>query len=145
MSCVLEQQTATADVLHVISSSVGQLQPVFQAILENATRICEAKFGTLFLCDGDALRFAAEVGTPPELAEFNKRQEAVVPTPGSLLERVLRTKQIGHTADAAADPFPGNSVKLGGARAIVCVPMLKDDQLIGVVIIYRPEVRPFSD
>jgi GAF domain-containing protein len=102
----LEQQTATADVLHVISSSVGQLQPVFQAILENATRICEAKFGTLFLRDGDALRFAAEVGTPPELAEFNKRQEAVVPTPGSLLERVLRTKQIGHTADAAADPFP---------------------------------------
>jgi GAF domain-containing protein len=118
---------------------------VFQTILEKAVRICEAKFGTLFLRCGEALRFAAEVGTPRELAEFNKRREAVVPTPGGLLERVLRTKQIGHTADAAADPFPGYSVKLGGARTIVCAPMLKDDPLVGVIIIFRQEVRPFSD
>jgi GAF domain-containing protein len=92
----LEQQTATSEVLKVISSSPGDLEPVFNAILQNATRICEAKFGTLFLRDGEAFRFAAETGTPRELAEFNKRREAVVPTPGSLFERVLRTKQIGH-------------------------------------------------
>jgi GAF domain-containing protein len=141
----LEREIATAEVLKVINSSAAALEPVFNTILENATRICEAKFGTLFLRDGEALRFAAEVGTPRELAEFNKRRKALVPTPGSLLERVLRTKQIGHTADAAADPFPGYSVKLGGARAIVCVPMLKDDHLVGVIIIYRQEVRPFSD
>jgi two-component system, NtrC family, sensor kinase len=82
----LEQQTATSEVLKVISSSPGDLEPVFNAILQNATRICEAKFGTLFLRDGEAFRFAAETGTPRELAEFNKRREAVVPTPDSLFE-----------------------------------------------------------
>jgi len=141
----LEQQTATSEVLSVISSSPGELEPVFRAILQNATRICEAKFGTMFLRDGDVFRFAAEVGTPTELAEFNRKREAVSPTPGGILERTMRTKQICHTADAAADPFPGYSVKLGGARAIVCVPMLKDDHLVGVIPIYRQEVRPFTD
>src|SRR6516165_5985061 len=77
----LEQQTATADVLRVIRTSPGELEPVFQAMLENAVSICEAKFGTLFLRDGDAFRFAAEVGTPPALAEHNRRLEALVPTP----------------------------------------------------------------
>src|SRR6516162_5416758 len=141
----LDQQTATSEVLSVISSSPGELEPVFRAILQNATRICEAKFGTMFLRDGDVFRFAAEIGTPTELAEFNRKREAVSPTPGSILERTMRTKQICHTADAAADPFPGYSVKLGGARAIVCVPMLKDEHLVGVIIIYRQEVRPFTD
>jgi len=141
----LDQQTATSEVLSVISSSPGELKPVFRAILQNATQICEAKFGTLFLRDGDVFRFAAEIGTPTELAEFNRKREAVSPTPGGILERTMRTKQICHTADAAADPFPGYSVKLGGARAIVCVPMLKDEHLVGVIIIYRQEVRPFTD
>ena len=141
----LQQQTATADVLKVISSSPGELEPVFQAMLENATRICEAKFGTLFLLDGDVFRFAAEVGTPPALAEYNRRREALVPTPGGFLERVMHTKQVSHSADAAVEPAPGASARLGGARSTVCVPMLKDDQLVGVIIIYRQEVRPFTD
>ena len=141
----LEQQTATSEVLGVISSSPGKLEPVFQAMLENAARICEAEFGTLFLREGDVFRFAAEVGTPPELAEFNRRRKALVPTPGGILERAMHTRQVIHTADAAAEPAPGASSKLGGARSTVCVPMLKDDQLLGVIIIFRQEVRPFTD
>ncbi len=131
--------------LKVISSSPGELEPVFQAMLENATRLCEAKFGTLFLREGDVFRFAAEVDTPPELAEFNKRREPVIPTPGGILERVMRTRQVSHTTDAAAEPVPGKSVKLGGARSTVYVPMLKDDELVGVIMIFRQEVRPFTD
>ena len=141
----LEQQTATSEVLSVISSSPGELEPVFKAMLENATRICEAKFGTLFLRDGDVFRFAAEVGTPPALAEHNRQLKALVPTPGSTLDQVMRTKQVSHTADAAAAAVPGYSARLGGARSTVFVPMLKDDQLVGVIIIYRQEVRPFTD
>ncbi len=143
-STALEQLSATAEVLKVISSSPGDMGPVFKAMLANATRICEAKFGTLFLRDGDAFRFAAEVGTPPALAEYNRRRKALVPTPGGILERVMRTKQVSHSADAAAEPAPGYSAKLGGARSTVRVPMLKDAQLVGVVIIYRQEVRPFT-
>ena len=145
LSEALEQQTATSEVLQVISSSPGHLEPVFQAMLENATRICGAKFGTLFLREADAFRFAAEVGTPHALAEFNKRRGPLVPTPGSILERVMRTKQVIYSADAAAEPAPGKSVTLGGARSTVCVPMLKDEQLVGVIIIYRQEVRSFTD
>src|SRR5262249_6180609 len=77
----LEQQTATSEVLRVISSSPGELEPVFQAMLENATRICEAKFGVLYRFDGDTFHFAAEVGTPPELAEFVRRRGPFQPTP----------------------------------------------------------------
>ena len=139
----LEQQTATADVLRVISSSPGELEPVFQAMLENAVSICEAKFGTLFLRDGDAFRFAAEVSTPPALAEHNRRLEALVPTPGSTLDQVMHTKQVSHTADAAA--VPGYSARLGGARSLVGVPMLKDQELVGIISIYRQEIRPFTD
>jgi len=140
----LEQQTATADVLRIISSSPGDLTPVFQIMLENAVRICEAKFGTMFLRDGDAIRFAAEVGTPAELAEHNRNREALLPTPGGILERTMQTKQVCHSVDAAAEPFPGLSSTLGGARSTVCVPMLKEEQLVGVIIIYRQQVRPFT-
>ena len=102
----LEQQTATAEVLRVISSSPGELEPVFQAMLENATRICEAKFGTLARFDGNAFHFAAEVGTPPELAEFQRRRGPFQAQPGSRLDAVMRTKQVSHTADAAAAAVP---------------------------------------
>ncbi len=141
----LQQQTATADLLKVISSSPGKLAPVFQSMLENATRICEAKFGTLFLREGDEFRFAAEIDTPPALAEYNKGRTHLAPTPGGILERAMRTRQVIHSPDAAAEPFPGNSAKLGGARSTLCVPMLRDDQLLGVIIIFRQEVRPFTD
>ena len=78
----LQQQTATADVLKVISSSPGELEPVFQALLENATRICEAEFGVLYRFDGEAFHFAAEVGAPPDYAEFNRRRGPFRPIPG---------------------------------------------------------------
>jgi signal transduction histidine kinase len=141
----LEEQTATSEVLKVISSSPGDLEPVFRAMLLNATRICEAKFGTMFLRDDDVFRFAAEVGTPAALAEYNMQRKALVPTPGSTIGKVMHTRQVSHTADAAAAPNPGLSAKLGGARSTVCVPMLKDEQLVGVILIYRQEVRPFTD
>jgi GAF domain-containing protein len=141
----LEQQTATANVLGIISSSPGELEPVFQGILENATRICEAKFGTLFRFDGDAFRVAAGVGTPPELAEYERRRGPFRPELGSRLERILGTKQAIHITDDAAESVPSPPTKLAGARSIVAVPMLKDDVLIGAIAIYRQEVRPFTD
>ena len=141
----LEQQTATSEVLQVISSSPGELEPVFQAILEKATRICDAKFGMLFRFDGKAFHFAAEVRTPLELAEFQRRRGPFQPQAGGLLHRVMLTKQVGHTADEAAEAVPMPSAKLGGARSLVGVPMVKDDELIGAIVIYRQEVRPFTD
>ena len=142
----LDQQTATSEVLKIISSSPGELQPVFDALLANATRICEAKFGMLLHFDGEAFRFAAEVGTPPEFAKFLRRGIPITPQPGSHLDRVMRTKQVSHTADYAAEGVPSPPVTLGGARSTVDVPMVKDDnQLIGAFSIYRQEVRPFTD
>jgi GAF domain-containing protein len=145
LSEALEQQTATSEVLQVISSSPGELEPVFQAILEKATRICDAKFGMLFRFDGKAFHFAAEVGTPLELAEFQRRRGPFQPQAGGLLHRVMLTKQVGHTADEAAQAVPMPSAKLGGARSLVGVPMVKDDELIGAIVIYRQEVQPFTD
>jgi GAF domain-containing protein len=141
----LEQQTATSEVLRVISSSSGELKPVFQAMLENATRICEASFGSLFRFDGKAFYLAAEVGTPQELAEAQRQGLLTGPTPGGLLDRAMRTKQVIHTADATKDAAVGLAAKFGGARSTICVPMLKDDDLIGAILIYRQEVRPFTE
>jgi GAF domain-containing protein len=141
----LSQQTATADVLKVISSSPGELTPVFEAMLANATRLCEAKFGTLFRCEGDAYRVVALHNAPPKLAASYQEVALRRPTPGSVFERMVRTKQVCHTADYAAEAVAGNAARLGGARSFVCVPMLKDDELIGAIAIYRQEVRPFTD
>jgi two-component system, NtrC family, sensor kinase len=141
----LEQQTATSEVLSVISSSPGELEPVFKAMLENATRLCEAKFGVLYRFDGQAFHFAAEVGAALEYAEFNRRRGAFQPVPGGQLERVMLTKRVSHTADAAAEAVPGVAAKLAGGRAQVVVPMLKEGNLIGAIITYRQEVRPFTD
>ena len=140
----LEQQTATSEVLQVISSSPGDLAPVFQSMLENATRICEAKFGSLLSFDGKMFEFAAEVGTPPEFGKFMRQRGPFSPVPGSHLERVLQTKQVSHTVDYAAEAVDAPPVKFGGARSTVDVPMLKDGALVGVISIYRQEVRPFS-
>src|ERR1700730_11990219 len=140
-----EQQTATSNVLQVISSSPGELEPVFQAMLENAVRICEAKFGILFRHDGQAFELAAEFDTPPEFAEFQRRRGPFQPIPGGHLDRILRTKQVSHTDDNAADAIVGVSASLGGARSAVGVPMIKDDVVIGVIFIYRQEVRPFTN
>jgi signal transduction histidine kinase/regulator of replication initiation timing len=141
----LEQQTATSEVLRVINLSSGELEPVFQAMLENAVRICDAKFGELFRFDGHAFHFAAEVGTPAELVEFQRQRGPFQPEPGTHLNRVIRTKQVSHTADTAAEAVLIAPAKYGGARSIVAVPMLKDDVLIGAISIFRQEVRPFTD
>ena len=90
----LEQQTATSEVLRVISSSPGELEPVFQAMLENAVRICEAKFGTLYLVHGSTFHFGADVGTPPQYAEFQRRRGPYRPTSGTHFDRILQTKRV---------------------------------------------------
>ena len=129
----------------MISSSPGELEPVFQAMLQNAVRICDANFGTLYRFDGSMYHLAADVGTPVEYAEFLRRRGPFLPTPGGLLDRVTRTKELSHTADEIAEAVPGAVAKLGGARSRVCVPMLKDDVLVGAIVIYRQEVKPFTD
>jgi GAF domain-containing protein len=141
----LQQQTATSEVLKVISSSPGELEPVFNAMLANATRICEAKFGIIFQFDGETFRCMAEVGSPPVFAEFLKQQGSFQPLKGSHLDRIIRTKQVSYTADYAAEGIPSPPVKFGGARSTVDVPMLKDNELVGAFSIYRQEVRPFTD
>ena len=140
----LEQLAATSEVLEVISSSPGKLEPVFQAMLENALRICEAKFGTLFRFDGKAFHRAAGIGVPSALAELQKKRGPYLPESGTLLDHVLQTREVAHSPDYAAEPIPGNAAKLGGARSTVAVPMLKDSELVGAIIIYRQEVRPFT-
>jgi GAF domain-containing protein/HAMP domain-containing protein len=145
LSEALEQQTATSEVLGVISSSPGELEPVFQAMLTNAVRICDAKFGTLFRFDGDAFNFAAQFGTSTELVEFQRRRGSFQPPAGTPLDRLLRTMDVVRIADATTEPAAGNAARLGGARSLIVVPMLKENALIGAIIIYRQEVRPFTD
>ena len=145
LTVALEQQTATSEVLQVISSSPGDLEPVFAAMLENATRICEAKFGMVFRFDGEAFVLAAQIGTPPAFAEYTEQRGPFRPREGSHLDRVLRTRAVSHTADYAAEGVAAPPVTLGGARSTVDVPMLKDNELIGAFSIYRQEVRPFTD
>ena len=113
-------------------------------MLENATRVCDAKFGTLFRYDGEFFHRAAGTGTPPELVEFQKRRGPFKPE-GSILRQVFQMKTVASTADERADPSPGPTATLGGARSAVGVPMLKDNDLIGAIVIYRQEVRPFTD
>jgi len=142
----LEQQTATSEVLKIISSSQGELRPVFEAMLENATRICEANFGVLNLHENGAFRVGAMHNVPLAFANWLKDQPGGYrPIPGSQLDNVLRTKQLSVTADNAVEANPGRATTLGGARSIVCVPMIKDDELVGAITIYRQEVRPFTD
>ena len=141
----LEQQTATSEVLKVISSSPGNLEAVFQAMLENAIRICDAKFGTLLRLNGNAFHLAASAGLPPKLAEFHRQHETFQPIPGSPLDRAMRTKRVSHTVDDAAEALPSPPAQLAGARSMVCVPMLKDNTLTGAIVIYRQEVQPFTD
>src|SRR6516164_6006988 len=148
----LDQQTATSEVLQVISSSGGELQPVFDTLLENATRLCAAKFGNLYLCEGDAFRVTAMHNPPPAFAEARWREPLIRPFPGSTLDRAAESKRAVHIPDVTLEqayverhPLFVTLVELGGFRALLSVPMLKDGNLIGVINIYRQEVGPFSD
>src|SRR5262252_7512687 len=147
----LEQQTATSEVLRVISSSQGELEPVFQATLEKAVRICEAKFGNVYRWDGDALSLVASHNTPLSLIE-NRRRAPFRPSRKTPFGRVLSEQKTVHVVDAAAEeayiersPSIVAAVELGGIRTYVAVPMLKGDQLIGIVSIFRQEVFPFTE
>jgi signal transduction histidine kinase len=152
LSEALEQQTATSEVLQVISSSPGELEPVFQAMLENAVHICEAKFGDLYLREGDGFRMGATHNSPPAYAEARTRNRMLRPPPDAPLGLVAITKQVAHIADITTipsyregHPFVVAGVELAGYRTVLAVPMLKDNQLIGAITICRMEVRPFSD
>jgi GAF domain-containing protein len=141
----LQQQMATSEVLSVISSSPGDLGPVFQAMLQNAVRICEAKFGQMFLCEGNTVRAVAHLGVPPALVEWDEQRGAFQPSVGGGLARVLCTKQVVHFADMSSEHAEHPVVRLGGARSYIAVPMIKEGELIGAIVIYRQDVRPFID
>jgi two-component system, NtrC family, sensor kinase len=140
----LQQQTATADVLKVISSSPGELEPVFEAMLANALRICGAKFGMLSRYSDGVFVMQAMVGAPPALIDALLHKPYRGPS-GAPLDRMMRTKQPVHTLDAAAEEHKPISARLAGARSHIVVPMLKDGELIGGISILRTEVRPFTD
>jgi signal transduction histidine kinase len=146
----LEQQTATSDVLRVISSSPGDLQPVFESMLENATRICEAKIGILFRYENGSYSVIAMLGVPPAYAEYLNRGP-IMAGPETGLGRIAIVPQTVHVVDAQAEklyvdrePWRVATVELGGVRSLLNVPMLKEGELIGAIGIYRQEVRPFS-
>ena len=148
----LEQQTATSEVLQVISSSSGDLEPVFATMLGNAARICDAKFGNIFRWDGDAMHLVATHNTPPAFAEYRKRRPLPL-KPNLPFGRMVAAKAVVHCADAAAlpayteqrDPDVVAAVELGGIRTFLAVPMLKENQLIGALIVYRQDVRLFTE
>jgi two-component system NtrC family sensor kinase len=148
----LEQVSATSEILKIISKSPGELEPVFDAMLENATRICDAKFATLYLRDGDTWRaVAATRDAPPRYVEARKRN-LVQLSPGGPLEQVVETKQVVHIADLKElrpyrerHPTIVAAVELGGFRTCLLVPMLRDDELVGAISILRQEVRAFTD
>ena len=145
LSEALEQQTATSEVLKVISSSPSDLRPVFQSMLENSVRICEAKFGQMFLCEGDNVRIVAHLGVPAALVEWDAQRDTFRPAAEGGLARAIRTKNIIHIADFMSEQPSIPVVKLGGARSYIAVPMLKENEIVGVIVIYRQEVRPFSE
>ncbi len=141
-----EERAATAEVLRIISSSPGELGPVFQAMLEKAVRICDAKFGILFRYDTETFEAVAQFGVPQALTEFLRQRGSFQPPTGSPLDRLSRTKDVVRIADELTEPVVrGASAKFAGARSLVAVPLLKEGVLIGAIIIYRQEVRPFTD
>src|SRR3974390_1236870 len=146
LSEALKQQTAASEVLRLISGSPSELGAVFDAILVNATRLCEARFGILLLWEGDAFRTVALHNAPPAFVKV------IRPAPVTSLGRLVATKQVDHIADMRAEkgyvdshPGPVSLVELAGARTVINVPILKEDELIGAVAICRQEVRPFTD
>jgi signal transduction histidine kinase len=147
----LEQLSATSEVLRVISASPGELGPVFQAMLENAVRICDAKFGILFIAEGKNYRVAAGHNLPSAFLEERKRKPLLSMSGNTALARVAKTKVPVQISDVAkdpayqSDPQRRNFVTLTGARTVVCVPMLKDDELVGAMAIYRQKIFQFTN
>ena len=147
----LEQQTATSEVLQVISSSPGDLQPVFKTMLDNAVRICEAKFGNIYRWDGDALHLVASHNTPAAFAE-QRRRESFRPSPKNSVGQMIATKKVVHIPDVVAseayierEPVTVAGVEIAGIRTFLAVPMLKENELVGAFALARQEVRPFTE
>jgi signal transduction histidine kinase len=147
----LEQQTATSEVLQIINSSPGELEPVFETMLRNAVQICGAKFGNLWLREGDSVRIGAIHGAPPAWSNFlsNERRSFRVDARFGI-GRLIRTKETYQVADITAEPTYDDELRtatmeLSGARTLIGVPMLAEGEVIGSIVIYRQEVRPFDD
>ena len=147
LSEALEQQTATSEVLKVISRSPGELEPVFETMLANAVHVCGAKFGVMHLYDDGTFRNVAMHNVPPAFAEMRRNNPIIRPNPGTAFGRTARTKQAVHIPDLTKEQTYRELaiVELAGARTLVVVPMLKEDVLVGTIAIYRQEVRPFTD
>ena len=148
----LERLAANSEVLKVISSSPGDMKPVFEAMLASALRICDAKFGHILLYDGERYHAAYLHEVPSSYREFWEQHGPIRPGPNTGLARLARTKQVSHIPDLKADatyaerdPLRVVTVEQAGARSLLAVPMLKENELIGVIIIYRQELRPFTD
>ena len=150
LSEALEQQTATSEVLRVISSSHGKLAPVFETMLQNAVRMCGAQFGNLLLREGDFIQAVATHRAPPAYVEYLRREGPFRVDPRFGLGQLVRTKQTYQVADVAVAPTHEDrlrvaTIELAGARTLIGVPMLKEGEVIGCIVIYRQEVRPFTD
>jgi GAF domain-containing protein len=144
-----KQRTATSEVLHLLSGSRGDLNRLFDTILTNATKLCQANFGTLFLCEADAFRVVAQHNAPRAFAELRRREPLVRGRP---ISRVVETKQVvqiadvrEHVASNEADKDAVAFAKVSGVRTLLMVPMLKDREVVGAIVIYRQEARTFND
>jgi GAF domain-containing protein len=148
----VEQQTATSEVLRVISASPGELEPVFQAMLERAVRLCGAKFGNIYRWDGEALHILASHNTPVAFADAVRRSP-YRPYPHSPIGRMVADRTVAHIVDvtteevylAQRDPVALSAVALGGIRTLLGVPLLNKREMIGAFFLSRQEVRPFTD
>jgi signal transduction histidine kinase/DNA-binding response OmpR family regulator len=150
LSQALDQQTATAEVLKVISSSPGELHPVFDAMLQNAVRICEAKFGNLWVREGDKFRIVAINGGTQEYRDLLFSEPLVLPAPDSAMGRAASTGQVVQIDDISTTPTHGMkmrvaTIEVAKGRTLVVVPMLKEKEVVGIICIYRQEVRPFTE
>src|SRR5262249_27308751 len=149
----LEQQTATSEVLSVISSSPGELEPVFDTLLAKAAGLCEGTFGVLWLQEGNGFRIAARHGElPSNWVERGRSGSLYQPGPGRPLARIAETRQPFQIADIRADvgylegdELIRSAVDLAGVRTLLLVPMVREGDLVGSIAIYRQEVRPFAD
>ena len=149
----LDQQAATSEILEVISRSTGDLQPIFAAILQNAVRLCDASFGDIYSWERGALHLLASYNSPPAFAEERRRSERIPPSPDSPTTRILATKSPVHIADLTKDGAYVEkrsqasiaAVELGGVRSFLGMPMLKENELIGILFLNRQFVRPFTD
>ena len=143
----LEQQTATSEVLQVINASPGDLAPVFDALLEKAMRLGGAAFGTIYTYDGERFHTAAQRGVPPAFAAYRAKNPPLQSVPGSGAAVTLETRRPYHVLDVRVRDNPGARAmaELGGVRTILAVPLIKDDAFLGMITIYRQEVRAFSE